>query len=434
MAFRLEESEESHNASFALFDTPPVDSSIDQREWIEYRPISQITADSVVEFNIPGTSTNYVNLKESRLHVKLRIRKKDGALVDTVDKIALVNIPLQALWTQVDLSLQQQVISSVGTNYPYKAYLDILLNKSRLAKQTQLQSQLFYKDDAGHFDDPDPVGGSNLGLARRWSYTNKGELVDLEGPIFNDLCSQNRYILNGIQIGIKLWPHKDPFRLMASKDTEGAKVELVDVTFKVCTIKVSPGLQIGHAEALKVSPALYPYEKSSIKTFSIPKSYLDISIDDIYQGDVPSSLIIGLLNSDGYNGSYSKNPFNFAHFYLSYIGFFIDGQSVPAKPIQPNYLHDRYVDAYLSLFTSNGNYMLDKGNYITRSDYPNGYCLYMFNINDTDKNENQLPLIKKGHTRLNIQFNKSLDSNCTVMIYGKFPSILRIDEARNIIQ
>ena len=124
--------------------------------------------------------------------------------METVDKVALVNIPLQALWTQVDLSLQQQVVSSVGTNYPYKAYLDILLNKSRLAKQTQLQSQLFYKDDAGHFDDPDPVGGSNLGLARRWSYTNKGELVDLEGPIFNDLCSQNRYILNGIQIGIKL--------------------------------------------------------------------------------------------------------------------------------------------------------------------------------------------------------------------------------------
>ena len=67
MAFRLEESEESHNASFVLFDTPPVDSSIDQREWIEYQPISQITADSVVEFNIPGTSTNYVNLKESLL-------------------------------------------------------------------------------------------------------------------------------------------------------------------------------------------------------------------------------------------------------------------------------------------------------------------------------------------------------------------------------
>ena len=91
------------------------------------------------------------------------------------------------------------------------------------------------------------------------------------------------------------------------------------------------------------------------------------------------------------------------------------------------------MDAYLSLFTSNDTYMLDKGNYITRSDYPNGYCLYMFNINDTRKSENQLPLIKKGHTRLNIQFNKCFDSNCTVMLYAKFPSLLRIDEARNII-
>ena len=148
MAFRLEESEESHNASFALFDIPPVDSSIEQIEWIEYRPISQITADSVVEFNIPGSSTNYINLGESGLHIKLRLRKKDGTLVGTADKVALVNIPQQALWTQVDLSLQQQVISSVGTNYPYTVYLDILLNKSRLAKETQLQSQLYYKDNA----------------------------------------------------------------------------------------------------------------------------------------------------------------------------------------------------------------------------------------------------------------------------------------------
>ena len=50
---------------------------------------------------------------------------------------------------------------------------------------------------------------------------------------------------------------------------------------------------------------------------------------------------------------------------------------------------------FLSLFTSNDTYMLDKGNYITRSDYSNGYCLYMLNINDTGKSEDQLPLKKR---------------------------------------
>ena len=77
------------------------------------------------------------------------------------------------------------------------------------------------------------------------------------------------------------------------------KVALFNIPLQALwTIKVTPGLQLGHAEALKVSPALYPYEKSSIKTFSFPKGYLDIGVDNIYQGDVPSSLIIGLLNSD----------------------------------------------------------------------------------------------------------------------------------------
>ena len=167
--------------------------------------------------------------------------------------------------------------------------------------------------------------------------------------------------------------------LTASEENEGCKVEIVDVIYKACMIKVSPGLQIGHAEALKRSPFLYPFERSSIKTFSIPNSYLDISIEDICQGDIPSSLKIGLLKSDGYNGSYSKRKFH--HFNLSYIGCFIYGQSVPANPIQPNYLTNSYVDAYLSLFTSSG--IEDKGNYITRNDYPNDYCLYAFNINET---------------------------------------------------
>ena len=76
MTFRLEESDESHNEGFALFTLPPVDSSIDQKEWMEYRPISQITSDSVLEFNIPGNSTNYISLKETRLQLKIRIRKK----------------------------------------------------------------------------------------------------------------------------------------------------------------------------------------------------------------------------------------------------------------------------------------------------------------------------------------------------------------------
>ena len=335
----------------------------------------------------------------------------------------------------MDIAVQQQVISSVGTNYSYRAYIDILLNNSSLSKLSQLQSQLYTKDNSNNMDDCDPVLGPNIALGQRWLYTNQGQIVDLEGPIFTDISLQNRYLLNGVQISYKLWPQKDAFRLMGTLDETdtGYKVEISDAILKVCTIKVAPGIQIGHAEALKISPALYPFEKSSIKTFSIPKGYYEINIDDIFQGDVPSSVTVGLVSSESYNGSYCKNPYNFKNYNCSFVGFYVDGQSLPQKPLQPKYESKLYAEAYLSLFVSNGDYMNDAGNYITRDEYANGYCLYVFNINGTNLQENQTPLIKKGHTRLSMRFDKSLPENCTIILYAKFPSLMKIDETRNIL-
>ena len=339
------------------------------------------------------------------------------------------------MWSQVDLSIQQQVISSVGTNYAYRAYIDTLLGYSESSKNTQLQSQLYFKDNSGHMDDADPKTGFNLGLGRRWLYTNNGQIVDLEGPILTDISLQNRYLLNGVQVTLKLWPQKELFRLMGveSDTSKGFKVELVDAVLKVCTVKVSPGVQIGHAEALKISPALYPFEKSTIKTFSIPRGYYDMNIDDIFQGDVPSKIMVGLVSSEGYNGSFAKNPYNFHNYNCSFIGFYVDGQSLPYKPLQLNYDSKLYTEAYLSLFSSTNGYMKDIGNNITRDDYANGYCLYVFNLNATNYNETQTPVIKKGHTRLYLQFNKSLSENTTVILYAKFPSLMRIDETRSVI-
>lgn len=29
--------------------------------------------------------------------------------------------------------------------------------------------------------------------------------VDLEGPIYMDICQQDRFLINGVQVAIKLW-------------------------------------------------------------------------------------------------------------------------------------------------------------------------------------------------------------------------------------
>ena len=49
--------------SLSLFVPPPVDNTIEKEYWVEFNPIAAITDAGVIEFNIPGTSTDYVNLR-----------------------------------------------------------------------------------------------------------------------------------------------------------------------------------------------------------------------------------------------------------------------------------------------------------------------------------------------------------------------------------
>ena len=47
----------------SIFSLPPSDTSLQSREWIEYRPSNQITGSTVIDFNIPAQSSGYIDLK-----------------------------------------------------------------------------------------------------------------------------------------------------------------------------------------------------------------------------------------------------------------------------------------------------------------------------------------------------------------------------------
>jgi hypothetical protein len=98
------------------------------------------------------------------------------------------------------------------------------------------ESQLFFKDNPG-FDDPAVKYGMNTGLYMRSRYTNKGEIVEMEGPIHVDIFQQNRLMVNGVGLALRLWPSKDVFRLISNEDDASYKVQILDVSFNLCLQK-----------------------------------------------------------------------------------------------------------------------------------------------------------------------------------------------------
>ncbi len=224
-----------------------------------------------------------------------------------------------------------------GHSYPYKAYIDTLLNSN--ANQQYTSSQLFIKDTADH-DETNAVAGLNKGLHYRSKFTNEGKIVDLEGPLLLDHFQQPRLIADGVSVNLKLWP------IMSHSDSPGENVQILDACFKLCVQKLNPAVIMAHEDLFKNSPALYPYLRSEIKSASIATGQYSFSADDTFQGLVPSHFIVGLVSSSGYMGDFKKSPFKFQTYDCSSLALYVDSQSLPAKPLQPNYAEGNYIDCY----------------------------------------------------------------------------------------
>ena len=419
---------ESQQQSMSLFQATPIEKTIIKHKIVQYRPSGPISEGSTIEFNVPGTATDYINLKKSKLHVKAKVTKADGTTISPLtDVVGLVNLSLHSLFRQIDVNLQQKNISpDIGSSYPYKAMLDVLLHTD--LNETKMESEFFFKDDATVFDAVDPKLGGNGGLLERWGLTGGGREVSMEGPLRVDICQQEREIINGVPICVKLYPSSHQFRLMTGGE-EAYKVIITDAILKVYQVEVNPEVMIAHNEALKIGPALYPIKQSQLKCFGIAKGAFTHTIDGLFNGGVPTSIVVGLVSSEAYAGSYKKNYANFANYGLNFLEFSINGNSVPTTPFQPDYINYSYTSEFLSLFDDNHP---ERGVKLIRLlEYPDGYCLYVFNINSAE--ENLRPSPQFGHTRLSMRFAKALPEAVTVVVYALFDATIKIDSTRTVI-
>ena len=120
-----------------LFTALPTQVVMDSSQWIEYQPISSISPNAPIEFQVTGTE-NYLDLAKSMLFIKLKITKANGGDLTTDEKVAPVNNFLQSLFKQVDVFLNGiQVTQSTGT-YSYKSMLETILNYGLSAKKSHL--------------------------------------------------------------------------------------------------------------------------------------------------------------------------------------------------------------------------------------------------------------------------------------------------------
>ena len=117
-----------------------------------------------------------------------------------------INLTLHSIFRQVDIALNQKVVSSdVGANYLYKAMIDFLLSTNTDMVQSEGEAALFHKDQPGAMEAVTYTGG-NPGFTERGRPTRSGGTASVEGLLYTDFgIDQPRAIINGVAVTLKFF-------------------------------------------------------------------------------------------------------------------------------------------------------------------------------------------------------------------------------------
>jgi hypothetical protein len=415
-----------------IFYTPPTEGAIQKRQWVQYRPVAPITDNSPLEFYVPGTDNAYIDFKHSYFAVTAKVLNADDTdcnITKDDERAAPVNLPMHSLFNQVDMYFNQKLVSGVGVNYPYKAILDTLIEADLDSQHSELAAQGFAKDDYGIMDVTELITGGNTGLKTRYSLTGVSQDREWSGRLHLDICEQSRFILNGLEIKLALWPSKESFRLMSPAVGKQFKMSITSAVLHICKITLSPYVMAAHGSQIDNSPAIYPMERSHIKAFELNSGKMGFDLENIFLGNIPRLLVVAFVSSEAYQGSLAKNPYNFQHKTLDWLSVQIDDTDLPftATKMEFDLGHTRYLQQYRNVMDATGrsDWM------ISPAEYRAGYTLFVYNLLSRE-DKTHLPVARKGNLRLQGTFKEALDENTTVICYAKFPASLKINKFRDV--
>jgi hypothetical protein len=136
-----------------LFEVPPTQTTVAYGYWEQKGLPSALTDQGPYEFAVSGrgtTTSTWLILTRLWKHISWMTTILHWMAERTLD--LSVNLWMHSLFSDVSVSLNENLVSPPASLYPYRAYIEILHSYGPAAKESQLTGVMWYKDTPGHQD------------------------------------------------------------------------------------------------------------------------------------------------------------------------------------------------------------------------------------------------------------------------------------------
>ena len=153
MAFLHSHSTECMSSELDIFSIPPTQTSIESSSFLHYKPVSSLSdeADSPIEFVAPSGSEHYIYLAHTMLYIQAKVKPIEAEATIFFTRYSI----------KLTFFFNQKLVSPPNNAYPYRAYIESLLNYSPAAKESHLTTALWYDDTHDNFEAAPNIGMDN---------------------------------------------------------------------------------------------------------------------------------------------------------------------------------------------------------------------------------------------------------------------------------
>ena len=187
----------------SLFTVPSTQVAVEKSQFVELQLKNTMNDTGPYEFEI-SSQPHMLDLSKTYLKFKARIVDENNQPIKRVDgqnaplpKVAVIQAIGKTLWRQIKTLFNNVEVSDTGHLHAYRSYLETELNYSWDAKHTLLTAAGYYPDS---LVDSTVNSNDSKGFAARNLLFGDGEWVELMSTLHTDICSQDKYLLNGITV------------------------------------------------------------------------------------------------------------------------------------------------------------------------------------------------------------------------------------------
>jgi len=395
--------------------------SLVETRFIDVYPIQTPQRNQPIIFERNGDHFWFTNVNGSHVTIGVRIENKDGSDLLADAPVGLVNYAAHALFRRVTTEIDHVAVSSADDLYPYIAFMSNVMNNTKGRNSSELEKWAgWHKDypiEEYNSSNPD----KNIGLKERSAKHALSKEATYRFLPQDGFWQSEKELPPNRHIKVKFDLQNDAFCLLEHIGDGQASAEYrIRITKAVLTLSqfrpTPEKYQIINELEARPEGLIIDVAQTLVRPITISPRITNHYFQQIYSGQLPTTIGFGLVDQAAFNGTTTSNPFYFHNYDLEQVVLLINNNIWIAKPYKVDFAKKDYQGPVSNFYQQLHHLGSDDPLDVTEEEWANTHNIWLYDIVPGAGTDYVYP--QKGTIGLNLIFKTAPTTPLVLVAIG----------------